>query len=117
MKPTYQLVPFSASTNFLPINVAATSNVSPTLLHQAHATNFDEIWLRAYNYTDTDATLFLCLGGTAAHQIVSIPVPAGIGMLPIVNGDVFTGGVSISAYASSTNTVALVGRVNRVVFV
>lgn len=117
MKPTYQLTPFSASTNFLPINIAATSSVSPTLVHEAHATNYDELWIRAYNYTDVDAVLYLCLGGTAAHQIVPIPVPAGVGLIPIVNGDVFTGSVDISAYASETNRIALEGRVNRIIFI
>jgi hypothetical protein len=117
MKPTYQLFPISSSTNFLPVNVAAVTSSSPTLLHQAHATNFDEVWLRAYNYTDTDAILYLCIGGSTASQIMQITIPAGVGMIPVLNGEVFTGSISISAYASTTNTISIQGRVNRIVFI
>ena len=115
-KPTYQLTPLSSSTNFLPINVAAVSSASPTAVHAAHATNFDEVWLKAYNYTEVDAILYLCIGGISTFQIMPVNIPAGVGEIPILSGNVYTGSVTIQAYASETNRIALNGRVNRIVF-
>lgn len=116
-KPTYQLHSLSGAVNFLPINIAAITSASTTPVHTSHATNYDELWLRAYNYTDTDAILYLCLGGTATHQIMPVPIPAGVGIIPVINGDVYTGSVELSAFASAANHIALSGRVNRIVFI
>lgn len=116
-KPTYQLFPLSESTNFLPINIAATTSGSAALLHSSDETNYDEIWLDVYNYGNTDAILTLCLGGTAAHQLVPTPVPAGRGIIPLLRGYPFKSGVDISAFASVTNMVAVLGRVNRIIFI
>lgn len=117
MKPTYQLHALSNSTNFLPISVAATSSGSATLLHEADSTNYDEIWLKAFNYSNQDAILYLCIGGVNAHQIMPVPVPAGVGVVPILNGEVYTNGTQIKAYCSNANLVSILGRVNRIVFV
>jgi hypothetical protein len=116
-KPTYQLHPLSESVNFLPINISATSSGTATLLHEVDGTNYDEVWLDAYNYGNTDAIITLCLGGTAAHQLVPIPVPAGRGIIPILRGSSFNGGIDISAYASITNMIAVLGRINRIIFI
>lgn len=116
-KPTYQIVTPSGTTNFLPINITATTSGTANIIHAADAVNFDELWLRAYNYTNNDSILYLCLGGTASYQIVPIPVPAMVGELQIINGDVYTGGVEIKAYASTANSIAVQGRINRIVFI
>lgn len=114
---TYQLHPLSSSTNFLPVAVSSILSSTAVSIHQAHATNYDEVWLRAFNYTGQDAILFLCIGGTGATQIMPVPIPAGVGEVNVLSGDVFTGGVVISAYASRAGAISVLGRVNRIVFV
>lgn len=116
-KPTYTLVPASNSTNFLPISITGTTSGSPTLIHTAHATNFDELWLSAYNYSDNDAYLDIMFGGSAAAQIMSQLIPAGRGLIPLLAGQPFTGAVAISAFASNSAAISVLARVNRIVFI
>lgn len=117
MNPTYQLFPFSGSTNFLPISISSILSSSPDTIHLASSTNFDEMWLDAYNYSADDGLLTICLGGTNTHQRMQVPVPTGRGLIPIIKGLKFTGGVTISAFASSANIISVVGFINRIVFV
>jgi hypothetical protein len=114
---TYQVATLSNSTNFQPINISAITSVSPTLIHTADSVNYDEIWLNAYNYGSTDNILTILFGGNAAYQLMSLVVPANRGLIPVINGLRFTGSVVISGYASVTNTISVIGSVNRIVFV
>lgn len=117
MAASYQRIPLSASTNFLPINIVGITSGSPTSLHTAHATNIDELWLGAYNYSGSDAYLYLLLGGSSASQILTVPIPALIGIVPILNGQSFTGGVEIKGYSDTANIISVVGYTNRIVLV
>lgn len=116
-RATYQRFPLSASTNYLPINIAATTSASPTLLHEADAVNADEVWIQAYNYSANDALLHVMLGGGSAHQILSLPVLSQRGLITVLPGYTVTAGVDISAYADSTNIISVLGFVNRIVFI
>lgn len=118
-KPTYQRWLLSGSTNGLPINIIGTTSASPTLLHTAHATDYDEVWLFAANYSSVDAFINLMLGGSSAHQILEVPIPAKRGLIPILSGQgTFTGGSVISAYTpSSGNIISITGYVNRIVYI
>lgn len=113
---TYQIQQLSASTNFLPVSVASTSSSSPTTIHVVSASNYDECWMDAFNYSAEDAILTICLGGTNAYQRLIKPIPAGRGLVDVLKGLRFTGGITISAYASSANVISVVGSVNRIIF-
>ncbi len=117
MEPTFAILPLSESTNYLPINIAATTSASPTLIHTTHASNIHEIWLYAYNYNSNLSQLVVCIGGTAAHQRLTIPVSPSAGSIIVIPGWRFSGGISISAYANFTNTVSVIGSVNEILFV
>ena len=114
---TYQITTLSNSTNFLPINITAISDTSSTLIHTASSVNYDEVWLNAYNYGATDATLTMMFGGNSAYQEMSLIIPTGRGLISVINGQRFTGSVVISAFASITNCISVLGSVNRIVFV
>lgn len=114
---TYQIHSPSGSSNFLPINIAATTSASPTVIHTSDTVNYDELWLSAYCYGANDTVLYLMLGGNNPHQIISLVIPSQRGIVSVLNGQTFTGGVIISAYASETNSISLIGRVNRIVFI
>lgn len=117
MADSYQIQPFSASTNFLPISIASVTSGSPDTIHVCSSTNYDEIWLDAFNYGADDAILTLCFGGTSSEKRMPVPVPAGRGLVPIIKGLRFTGGITISGFASATNVLSIVGSVNRIIFV
>lgn len=116
MRSNYQVISPSGTSNFLPINISSVSNSSPNVIHTAHATNFDELWLNAFNYSNEDAILYVMLGGSSAHQILSMVIPSGIGLVPVIAGHTFTGSVAISGYASVTNSISVLGRINRIIF-
>jgi hypothetical protein len=116
MKPTYQILPFSGSTNFLPINISATSANSATTIHTAASVDEDELWLYAYNYGSFDASLTISLGGTANFQQLTQTIPAARGLIPVLNGITFTGGIVIKGFSSNTGVVSVLGRVNRIIF-
>lgn len=117
MKPTYQLISLSGSTNFLPINIAATTVGSATTIHTASSTDYDELWLYAYNYGNFDASLTLSIGGTSAFQQISQVIPASRGLIPVITGQPLTGGVIVKGFSSVTNYIAIIGRINRIVFI
>jgi len=114
---TYQIATLSNSTNFLPINITATTASSPTLIHTASSTNYDEIWLSAYNYGASDSSLTILFGGNSIYQQMSLVIPTGRGLIPVINGLRFTGSVVISAFASITNYISVIGSINQIVFV
>jgi hypothetical protein len=117
MKPTYQIKPLSAASTYLPINLTSVSSSSPNVIHTASATDFDELWLEAYNYSVEDTLLTLCLGGTAAYQLLSQVIPAGRGLIPILRGNKVSSGIVISAFTSSANKISLTGYVHRIIFI
>lgn len=116
-KPTYQISSFSEAVNYTPINIVSTVSATPTVLHTAHATAIDEIWLEAFNYGSTDALLTLTVGGTALHQRLSLLIPANKGNVPVLNGIRLSGSVVLGGYASITNTISVLGSINRIVFI
>lgn len=112
----YQRIALSGSTNYLPINVSGTTFGSAVTVHTAHATNADELWLYAYNYGNLDALLNISLGGNAAHQIITTPVPSKLGEIPVLIGKTYTNSVVIKAYANIADSLSIIGYVNRIVF-
>lgn len=117
MKPTYQIQPLSANNTYLPINITAVSAATGNVIHTASSTDFDELWVEAYNYSTEDTLLTLCLGGTNAHQLLSQIIPAGRGLIPLLRGNKVSSGLIISAFTSSANKVALTGYIHRIIFI
>lgn len=118
MTTTYQKIFLSASTSGKPINITATTSGSPTTLHTAHASNIDELWLKVFNTGLTTQQLTLCLGGTAAHEQLTVSIPGNfIGEVPVLMGQPFSQGVVVSAFASTTSVLSVMGFVNRIVVI
>ena len=114
---TYQAITLSGSAGGAPILVNAITAGTANTLHTAHATNIHEVWLAAYNYGSVDADIVLCIGGIAAGQQITLTIPAKRGTIPILSGIRFTSSVVISAFASVTTSIAVVGNVNNIVTV
>ncbi len=111
---TYTKVKLSGSTVGKNIKVAATSTPG-TVIHDAHATSMDELWVYACN-TDTVARkLTVELGGvTSPDDTVEINLPPECGYVLVIPGIPLTGSAGVKAFASVTNVVIVAGFVNRI---
>ena len=112
---TFSKQKFSESTNGRQIKVVATAS-SGTLIHTAHATAFDEVWLYAVNDTATDRLLNIQWGGTTAtDDDIEYTVKAQNGVYLIIPGIILTGSTTILAYcAAAANAIQISGYVNRI---
>ena len=112
---TFSKQKFSESTNGRQIKVVATAS-SGTLIHTAHATAFDEVWLYAVNDTATDRLLNIQWGGTTAtDDDIEYTVKAQNGLYLIIPGLILTGSTTIRAFcAAAANAIQISGYVNRI---
>lgn len=106
----------SASTNGTPILIAATGTLGTTV-HTAVSgtTSWDEIWLWAYNSDTTARTLTIEFGATGAGGdfVYTLPVSTN-GLVLVVPGLALNNAKVLTAFASVTNVVNVVGYVNNV---
>jgi hypothetical protein len=112
---TFSKQKFSESTNGRQIKVVATAS-SGTLIHTAHSTAFDEVWLYAVNDTATDRLLTIQWGGTTAtDDDIEYTVKAQNGLYLIIPGLILTGSTTIRAFcAAAANAIQISGYVNRI---
>ena len=116
---TISKVILSGSSNGKPIQVSATSTLGTTIhTTQVSSTVIDEVWLYATNTDTVQVNLTIEYGGVGAGNEIKIGIPAGSGLSILLAGVVLTGngstGSTISAYASTTNKINIVGYVNRI---
>lgn len=110
----YTKVKLSGGTDGKNILIAATATAG-TLIHTAHATALDEVWLWASN-TDTVARkLTIEFGGTTSpNDLVEVFIAAESGAAIIIPGWLLTNGLVVRAFAASTNVITINGYVNRI---
>lgn len=110
---TFSKVKLSASTNGMPIKVAATTTPG-TLIHTATAVT-DEIWLYAYNHHTADVLLTVEFGGvTVPNNLISLTVNFKSGLALVVPGLILLGSLSVRAFAATADVVTISGYVNRI---
>lgn len=109
----------SASTDGLPIKVAATATAG-TLIHtgSSNAAEIEEIWIYAFNSHTADVVLTIEYGGaTAPDQNIVVTVPFKQGLFLVVPGLLLKGNATpktIKAFAATTNVITLSGFVNKI---
>ena len=106
----------SGSTNGKGIKVVQTATAG-TLIHTAVAgtSDFDEIWLYAYNGHTVDVILTIEFGGASVpDQNIIATIPYKAGLVPIVPGLLLQNGLVIKAFANVANVVTIIGFVNRI---
>lgn len=110
----FSKVKLSGATDGRNIKVVATATAG-TLIHTAHATALDEIWLYAVNSDTTDRKLTLEFGGTSApDDLIEQTIAAESGLILIVSGLLLTNSTVIRAFAATANVVLINGYVNRI---
>jgi len=111
---TYTKEFLSGSTNGRQVKVAATATAG-TLIHTAHATAKDEIWLWAVNSDTTPRKLTIEFGGTTApDDLIELTIPAEAGLLMVVPGLILSNSLVVRAFCASANVVTISGYVNRI---
>lgn len=104
----------SESSNGRPIKVAATATPG-TLIHTAHATAIDEIWLYAVNTSAADVDLTIEFGGaTSPDDLIKITVKRNTGLVLVIPGIPQSSGQAVRAFVDNANDVNIVGFVNRI---
>jgi len=111
---TFIKVELSGSTDSAPIDVAATATPG-TLIHTAHATSLDEVWIYAFNTAGAKRTLTVEFGGVAGKDLIICDLAkAGVGVIIVVSGNLLTNSLLVRAFADVANDVSIVGWVNRI---
>ena len=111
---THTLIKLSGCTDGRSVKVAAIATPG-TLIHTAHATSLDQIWLWASNTDGTDRKLTIEFGGVASpDDLIEKTIPAESGPKLIIPGWVLTNSLIVRAFAASANLILLTGKVIRV---
>ena len=111
---TYSKVKLSGSTDGRSIKVVQTATAG-TLIHTAHATALDEIWLYAMNTDTVDRKLTIEFGGvTSPDDLLEMTISAEGGLILIIPGMLLTNSVVVRAFAATANVVTINGYVNRI---
>ena len=111
---TYTKEFLSGSTNGRPIKVVATSTAG-TLIHTAHATAKDEIYLYACNTQAAAILLTIEFGGvTSPDDLIEFSIPGHSGLYCVCPVLPLTDTLVVRAFAASANLLTIVGFVNRI---
>lgn len=111
---TFSKVVFSGGTSGADILVAATATAG-TLIHTAHATALDEIWLFAQNNTTADVVLTIEFGGVSSPKdLVIVTIPFKSGLVSVIPGICLTGSLVVRAFAATASVISIAGYVNRI---
>ena len=111
---TFSKVVFSGGTSGANILVAATATAG-TLIHTAHATALDEVWLWAQNNHTADVVLTIEFGGVSSPKDVVIQtISTKSGLVSVIPGICLTGSLVVRAFAATTDVISIAGYVNRI---
>ena len=114
---TFTKLPLSASNYGQQILITATTSASANQIHTAVAgtSSLDEIWLYAYNDSISSIlTSVIWGGGSEPANVCRTILPSQSGRVLIVDGKLLNNGLTVYAYASSSNCVNVDGFVNRI---
>ncbi len=111
---TFTKTRLSGGTDGRSILVTATATAG-TLIHTAHATANDEIWLYATNTDSTDKKLTIEFGGTTSpNDLIEQTITTEGGLILIVPGLLVTNSVVVRAFAETGSVITINGFVNRI---
>tara|TARA_R100001015_G_C4535779_1_gene100962 strand:- start:345 stop:701 length:357 start_codon:yes stop_codon:yes gene_type:complete len=114
---TFTKQKLSGSTDGKSIKISSNTGGAGNTVHTAVSgtTDFDEVWLYAYNSSASSVNLNVEFGGTTSpDNIITQSIPAQSGLYLIVPGLPLQNGGVVSAYASVVNVVTVYGFVNRI---
>lgn len=116
---TISKLPLSGSSQGKSIQISATSSLGTTVhVTGASSTIVDEIWIYCTNNGSVAADITIEYGGTGAANQVIATIQSKSGLTILLAGLVLTGtgsvGTTITAFASTTNVINVLGYINRI---
>ena len=114
---TFTKQKLSGSTDGKGVKITSNTAGSGTSVHTAVSgtSDFDEVWLYAYNSDSASVNVTVEYGGTTSpDNTITQSVPAQSGLYLLIPGFPLQNGAVISAYASKVNVVTMYGFVNRI---
>lgn len=116
MQTSFTKLPLSASVNGKQIIISTTDSASATPIHTAVTgeTDWDEIWIYAYNDSTSSISCNILWGGvTEPNDVVRAVLPSRAGRTLLIDGKLLQNGLTVSAYAQIANWITVDGFVNR----
>lgn len=113
-------IPFSGSTQYKGVKVAATATAGTTIhTTGVSASVFDEIYLYLYNGHTADVQVTIEFGGaTVPDNTIVLTVPFKSGLVRAIEGTPLVGngtvGLTMAIFAATANVIVAYGHVNRV---
>ena len=114
---TFTKQKLSGSTDGKGIKITSNTGGSGDTVHTAVSgtTDFDEVWLYAFNSSASAVNLTVEFGGTTSPgNTITQSIPAQSGLYLMIPGLPLQNGGVVSAYASVVNVLTLYGFVNRI---
>lgn len=114
---TFTKQKLSGSTDGRGIKVSSNTAGSGVTVHTSVAgtTDFDEIWLYAYNSDASTINVTVEFGGTTSpDNTITQSVPAQSGLYLLIPGFPLQNSAVVTVYASKVNVVSMYGFVNRI---
>lgn len=113
---TYAKQKLSGSTDGKQIKVAATATPGTTIHTAVTGTSdYDEIWIWAYNHHTANVDLTIEWGGTTSpDNLIQITIPFKQGRFLVIDGLVLQNGLLVRAFAGTANVIMIDGFVNRI---
>lgn len=96
------------------ILVAATATPGTTIHTTDSRITFDEIWLYATNNDTVSVNLTIEFGETTSTKVIKQAIPATSGLTIIIPGLILGPGLTVGAFAGTTNKIVITGYVNRI---
>ncbi len=111
---TYTKLKLSGSIDGKGIKVTQTATPGD-IIHTAHVSALDEIWIQAVNTGAADVKLTIEWGEeTAPDGNIPCTVPGQSGLQLIIPGNLLTNSLVVRAFAETANVVIIHGFVNRI---
>lgn len=116
---TYSIEKLSGSTDGRGIKVTGTSSGAADTIHTATSGSGDidlvTLWAVNQDADGETRTLTLCWGGTTSpDDLITLPVPCKVGLIPLCERMPILNSLVVKAYADEANDVVIFGRVERV---
>ncbi len=111
---TFTKLKLSGSTDGKLIKVTQNATAGD-VIHTAHATALDEIYLYACNTSTAAILLTIEWGGVASpDDHVQFSIPPESGLYLVIPGLILTNSLVVRAFAASANLITIGGFVNRI---
>lgn len=110
----------SGSTDGAPITIVGTASGSANTIHtctSSTGSDFDEVWISAWNTSSSDVDLTLGIDGFTLPPVITIPgagTAATDGLRFVIPGLIMRNSKVFSAFASTASVIRVTGYVNEI---